>query len=326
MAAVETMVTATIPDIRSAGPGAIGIRCSDDVVRSTLQSWVDALQLSPPVPLWLDIGIAEPGKAPAGHPIFRQPGIAFYSGLHMEWRSARASATLTPDSPVACVTLSHAALARLDECARVFLSAVVILLLRRSGWHHMHGAMAFDPRGFGWLIIGDSGAGKSTTTALLAAKGWRVGSDDIVFVGDGTGGRVTVMAARTPIALRARSQRLFDAAGWGTGGTGGTPLSRRRKVGYWPEELGSQWIDRIDPDIIAFVSPGQGHVTRATPIGPREAAASLVRSSAWVLLEPELAQSHLDLLGRLAAQARSFRVRLASDLFTSPARLQELIA
>ena len=320
--------TETAAGIRNAEPSTIGIRCSDAGVRSTLQRWVDALRLSPPVPLWLDIGVGDPGNVPAGAPIFRQPGIAIYSGMRLEWSSARASATLAPDSPVASITLSHDALAQLDECARVFLSAVLILLLRRSGWHHMHGAMAYDPRGFGWLIIGDRGAGKSTTTALLAANGWRVGSDDILFVGEGRGGRVSVMAARTPIALRARAQRLFGAAGAGVGAGegGGTPLFGRRKVGYWPEQLGSRWIDRIDPDVIAFVSPGQGHVTRAAPIPPREAAAGLVRSSAWVMLEPALAQSHLDLLGRLAAQARSFRVRLAPDLFASPARLQELIA
>ena len=322
MATVRVVrATDIVTVLRRVAAGAIGIRCADAAVRSTLRQWLDALRLSPPVPLWLDIRVGDPGKVPAGAPIFRQPGIAIYSGLRLEWNSARASATLTPDSATASVTLSHAAVAQLDECARVFLSAVLILLLRHSGWHHMHGAMALDPQGTGWLIIGDRGAGKSTTTALLASQGWRVGSDDIVFVAAGTAGRVTVIAARTPIALRARAQRLFGAAG-----AGGTPLFRRRKVGYWPEELGSRWIDRIDPDVIAFVSAGQGTVTRAVPIPSREAAARLVRSSAWVLLEPALAQSHLDLLGRLASQARSFRVRLAPDLFASPARLQELIA
>jgi len=54
--------------------------------------------------------------------------------------------------------------------------------------------------------------------------------------------------------------------------------------------------------------------------------AGLVRWSAWVMLEPERAQQHLDLLARLAAQVRGYRVVLGRDLFRHPARLQELIA
>jgi hypothetical protein len=55
------------------------------------------------------------------------------------------------------------------------------------------------------------------------------------------------------------------------------------------------------------------------------ALAELVRWSAWVMLEPDLAQDHLDVLTRLTGQARCFRVTLGRDLFTRPNRLVELV-
>jgi hypothetical protein len=44
-----------------------------------------------------------------------------------------------------------------------------------------------------------------------------------------------------------------------------------------------------------------------------------------VALEPELAQAHLDLIARLARQARRYRVVLGEDLFVKPDRLGELV-
>ena len=322
-------VTAEAPSAVAAAVAAIRIHCVEHVVRARLQAWADSLRLSPPVPVALDVAIGDPPPAEVkkcgGGAVFRQPGIAIHYGapgcgdvVCVQWEAARAFATLEPGRTTATITLSPTALCRLDECERVFLTAVLILLLRRAGWHHMHGGVALDPVERGWLIVGDQGAGKSTTTALLAANGWRVGNDDVVFLGEGAPGRVALAAARTPIALREPVRSRFAAQG--------VAEPHRHKTVYWPEELGSCWIDRIEPDIIAFVSVGRGRTTRAVPVPPREALARLVRSSAWVMLEPALAQGHLDLLGRLACQVRSFRVRLAPDLFTDPERLQELTA
>lgn len=299
-----------------------------------LQAWADNLRLSIPVPIALDVAVGNPlettGARAAGK-VFRQPGVAIYTtesgAVHARWNPARATATLDPGSTTARVTLSPGAMTRLDECARVFLSAVLILLLRRVGWHHVHGGIAIDPCGKGWLIIGDSGAGKSTTTALLAASGWRVGNDDIVFLGEAGSSRdrVVVAAAHTPIALREDMNLRL--------GSTHEPLPARGKMTYWPEDLGGRWVDRVEPDVIMFISASRmasegepGTVTRAETMASPEATARLVRASAWVMLEPNLAQGHLELLARLARQARCFRVRLAEDLFTSPQRLQELIA
>ena len=239
--------------------------------------------------------------------------------MRLWWEVAPAFAELAPGAGVARVTLSPAATRQLALCTSSFLTTVLIFLLRRAGWHHVHAATAVDPaEGRGWLVAGNAAAGKSTTAALLATCGWGVGTDDLAFLTAGCEGRVTVAACRAPIALRAGGRQLLRRIG-------GIPLAERDKSAFWPEDLGGVWTPRVAPDVVVFPSIGHGRTT-ATPLGRREALTELVRWSAWVVLEPELAQPHFDLLGALARQARAFRVTLGRDLFDHPDRLAELVA
>lgn len=273
--------SATDPSVATAADAAIRIQCADNAVRAVLQAWADSLRLRTPVAVVLDIAIGTEYPE-CDEVLFRQPGVVFYTGrrgaLCARWDTARASATLEPGSMTAWITLSAAALARLDECAGVFLGAILVVLLRRVGWHYLQGAIARGPEGRGWLIVDEPGVVKSATA---------------LFLREGRRGRVVVMAA-------------------------GTPIVSGPDVDTWSDEL-------IEPDVLAFVSVGNT-ATRAEALPSREALALLIRSSAGVMIERALAQGHLDLLGRLARQARGFRVQLAPELFTSMDRLQELIA
>jgi hypothetical protein len=278
----------------------------------------------PSVPLTLEVRVVDsiPRAEDGGELVFEQPTVEIRSGspqgdVRISWTRAPAVAALAPGAMSASVLLSPKAVARLDECVQTFLLTVLIFLLRRAGWHHVHAATAIDPTGRGWLIAGNSCAGKSTTAALLASRGWPVGTDDIAFLAP-AGERVAVEAYRAPIALRRGGHELLNRAG-------GVLLERRRKVAYWPEELGSRWAPRVEPEVLLFTSVGTGR-TEIQPLGARETLAELVRWSAWVVLEPKLAQQHLDLIARLARQARRYRVTLGRDLFTNPARLGELVA
>jgi len=80
----------------------------------------------------------------------------------------------------------------------------------------------------------------------------------------------------------------------------------------------------VRPVIIALPSVNGG-ITSVTAVRPAEALAELVRWSAWVSLEPELAQEHLDLLAALAGQAACYRVSLGPDLFGGRDLLRELV-
>jgi hypothetical protein len=300
----------------------IRLVCHTPPLEPRLRAWLERTRLEPPVPLTLDVRVGDPPPAPDdGRPPFRQPGVVVRasapgSGMHLSWDVAPAVAEIDATARTARVTLSSSAVACFDECVETFFVAVLIFLLRRAGWHHIHAATAIDPQGRGWLLAGNGGTGKSTTAALFARQGWQVGTDDTAFLAPADGA-VAIAAYRAPIALRPDGYRLL---GYGDG----TALERRQKVGYWPEELGGGFAPLVVPDVILFTAVGNG-CTAATPLGARACLAELVRWSAWVILEPDLAQEHLELMTRLARQAKGYRVTLGHDLFTRPTRLADLI-
>ncbi len=265
--------------------------------------------------------MGNPAHLDDARPVFKQPAVEIRSGppqggVSINWVVAPAVAVLPADSSEANVTLSLAAASKMNRCIQTFLMTVLVFLVRRAGWHHVHGATAVDPKARGWLIAGNARDGKSTTAALLASRGWPVGTDDTAFLAD-DGERVSVKAYHGPIALRRGGYTLL-------GRQVGKFLKRRQKMACWPEELGGTWLPSVEPDILLFTTVGD-RISEAEPIGSREALTELVRWSAWVVLEPELAQEHLDLLAKLAKQAKSYRVTLGRDLFDDPNRLTELI-
>ena len=309
--------------------GGITVQCPDPRVTAVLGEWLDAGRLEPSRPLTLDITIADP--APPGpdlvQPPFRQPEVAIHvlpgrdtDTVHVRWDLAPAYAIIGARPDSAQVVLSPAAAARIDAARRTFFVSVLIFLLRRVGWHHVHAATAIDTGGRGWLFAGNSGAGKSTTAALLASRGWRIGTDDLAFLSP-AGERVSVIGFREPLALRPGGVALLDRLGAGPAAV----LTRRDKTGYWPEDLGGQWTPRVEPDVVCFTSIGDATTTVA-PLRPKETLASLVRWSAWVILEPALADQHLQLITGLARQARGFRVTLGRDLFEQRIALEDLVS
>jgi hypothetical protein len=300
----------------------IKVQSPNVAVRDRFQDWLDRTELAPPYDLVIDLSIGGAIPAPPdAEPIFQQPEISIYrhgtaDGVTICWETAPAIAEIPRHADRATVHMSEAAAEDFDRCCRYFMSAVLIFLLRRAGWHHVHAATAVDPLGRGWALAGDWKAGKSTTAALLASLGWAVGSDDMVYLTRTDAGVVTV-ARRGAIALRGGGRDLL-------GRLGGRFDAPRNKTLFTPEELGGTWAQHIRPDILAFISVGDAE-TSMERIGATEALGQLVRWSAWVILEPDLAQEHLDLLADLARQTRCYRGILGRDLFEQPDRLMELV-
>jgi hypothetical protein len=253
--------------------------------------------------------------------IFRQGDGEFRAGeplggVHITWRVAPARARIDEHRAEAVIQISRKALGEIDYLLRSFLLVSLIFLWKRDGRYHVHAGSAIDSKGRGWMLIGDSSSGKSTTTALLAARGWRVSTDDIAFL-EARGDRVAVLGFRSRIALRPGGFKLLGKAG-------GIPLESRGKTGFWPEELGSSWVQTVEPEIIVFTSIG-GDRTTMSATSPVAAMRELLQWSMWVLFEPTAAQEHLDLLARLGRQARCYHARLAPDLFAAPGALEEFL-
>lgn len=286
-----------------------------------LTAWLEGTRLAWPGAIRINVSVGDrPDFAPDDREVFRQPSVTIQAGpdsgtVRIEWESAPAIAIVHPTAAEAELWLSPDAVARFEVAERGFLLVMLIFLMRRLGWYHVHGAALIDPRGRGWLIAGDSHCGKSTTTALLATRGWQIGTDDIGFLVR-HGELVASLGVRSQIALRPGGRDLL-------GRSGGIAMVRRDKTGFWPEELGGSWAPTVTPEIIAF--PRLGERTSLTPARARTALAELVKWSLWVLCEPVCAQDHLDALGTLARQSRCFDLTLGPDLFDHPDLLEELV-
>lgn len=292
-----------------------------DQALSWIHDWLGSLGLEPPAPLTLSIEMGDPGPLRDARPAFVQPEIEIRSAgatheVVLDWKPAPARARLRRGALTAECVISPAAAKDAEALAWSFLTAVVVFLLRRVGWHHVHGAIALDPLARGWLLAGDSRSGKSTTAALLAARGWAVGSDDLAFLARaGAGAGADVVAARLPIRLRDGGLALLQRA---------APEQQRGKSAFTPEALGGRWLARARPAIIALPRV-RGTTSAARQCPPREALAALIRWSAWVALEPDYADEHLALLTALVAQSRCYELDLATDLFDREDALMGLL-
>jgi hypothetical protein len=185
-------------------------------VRAALETWIAGLRLDAPSGLTLDVAVTPAVPTALGDVVFEQPGVRFArspgaGGLRLVWDEAPAAAEVLAGATLASIWLSPAAVRRLERCSRIFLMVVLVVLLRRVGWFHLHAATAIDPDGRGWLVAGNAQAGKSTTAALLAASGWRVGTDDAAFLAR-LGERIVVRPSRTNCLARRRSS--LARQGW----------------------------------------------------------------------------------------------------------------
>ncbi|MEP6617762.1 MAG: hypothetical protein ABJE47_00545 [bacterium] len=304
----------------------VSLRASNPVVLALVGAWLADARLVLPRPVTLVIDVAPlPEPIADSRAVFRQGRVSIRTGAitentTLDWEPGLGRGVIEPGSTKARVTITELALERPNELLRSFLLNVCILLLRRIGLHHVHGAMLRDPLGRGWLLAGESGSGKSTTTALLARSGWDMGTDDITFLTAGQLPATTdVIAWRERLALRADVLDAFDQHG-------GTALTSRGKTGWFPEEVGAKWVSRVTPAVVAFTSVSGGDRSSVSPMRGKEALSRLMQCSPWVALEADVADEHLGLMTRLVQQARLLQLNLGRDLFERPDLLLELVA
>jgi hypothetical protein len=302
--------------------GSSSITSTDSALAAAVGAWLAESRMPLPPDFRIRLTVVDSvGTWDDPREIFPQGDVDIRAGeplgwVHLTWRTAPARARIDEEEAEAIVEVSRAALEQLDYFLRSFLLVTLIFLWKRAGHYHMHAGTAVDPGGRGWMLVGDSCSGKSTTTALLAACGWQVSTDDIAFL-TARDDRAAIVGFRSPIALRPGGFELLGRAG-------GVPLASRGKTGFLPEELGGRWIQTIEPEIIVFTSVGRER-TVLEPMSGADVMALLLHRSPWVLFEPTAAQEHLDLLARLCRQAKSYRGTLAPDLFAAPGALEDFL-
>jgi hypothetical protein len=199
---------------------------------------------------------------------------------------------------------------------------VLLLLLRRRELFALH-ASAVVERGAGCLLVAPSENGKSTSTFALVRRGWSYLGDDALLLqqaGDG----VEALALRRDLCLDPALRKPFpEVALHGQPG----PFAARGKHrldmrALFPDRL----VDRCLPRVLLFPEIVREARSHLVPVSPPEVLARLVAQSAVLALDLEMVPRHVELLGCLARQARSYRLLAGRDLAAHPEGVADLLS
>lgn len=186
------------------------------------------------------------------------------------------------------------------------------VLLAGLGRALIHGAAVLPPGDGAWILVGDSGSGKSTTCATLCRAGWPYLSDDQVVLSSADRG-LTAEGWVRPFHLDPGLER---------GERSGAKVSRD-PASLFPGQR------RVTAPLAGLLLPkvAPKHATALAPADPAEALAELIRQSPWVLLDRGAAPVVLDLLAAAASRCRPpRRLTLGADSYGSSERMTSVFA
>jgi hypothetical protein len=293
--------------------GALGItveeRATGFVARWLPQGLSDVLQ-SPHAAIEVKTGpVAE---APETMPTLTVgPVRGWMSERYLILRGASAGADVDLTSGRAVVRVDPGAGEPGEGDVYGMLTIAAGVLLAGLGRALIHGAAVVPPGDGAWVLVGDSGSGKSTTCATLCRAGWSYLSDDQVILSTGDRG-VTVEGWVRPFHLD---------AGWQRGERSG-PKRTHDAAGLFPGLR--RTTAPLAGLLLPKVAPKQS--TATSPADPAEALAELIRQSPWVLLDRGAAPVVLDLLAAAASRCRPpHRLILGADSYGAPERMSKVL-
>lgn len=191
------------------------------------------------------------------------------------------------------------------ELARV-TSFAVCAALRRFGMFELHGAGVVAPETeTGVLIIGPSGSGKSTLTTQLASAGWGYLSDD------------ELLLSLNDEEIEARGFRSFFALA----DSKGSVKNCFEPAGVFVAPR----VDKIAPRFLFFTRISGANETQLHELTQAETMSRLIRACPWATYDTAVAGPHLQLLSRLARQAKGFNFMAGTDLL-EPEKASRLLS
>ena len=189
------------------------------------------------------------------------------------------------------------------------LSQAFSAALRRCGLFELHSGAVVPPgEADALLIAGQSGSGKSTVTAKLAAAGWSYLSDDTLLLRDAVT-NIEAITLRQFFALTPATVATLPSMQV-------TPPRDRRKERFTPQDFFSgPQIESAKPRVILFSKITGEPASRLVKLTSSQSMARLLKFCPWACYDANSAADHVNLLGRLAREAAGFDILAGTDLF-----------
>ncbi len=212
------------------------------------------------------------------------------------------------------------------------LQIALVLALRRAGLFHLHGAALVLGSGVPVLVVGGSGAGKTTTTlALLEAGAEYLGDDALYLAAGARAGGVDVVAFPRAFhlgpATLATFPRLLPLADPPAAHGDKRPLNparayRGRFRPFFSLPAGPAGALALFPSIAAAEEE-----TALAPLARADAFGHLLASSGALIIPAAAGRAeNLALLGALLGALRCHEIRLGADVLAAPAAVAARIA
>jgi hypothetical protein len=203
-----------------------------------------------------------------------------------------------------------------------FLLSPLLFLMHRFGYFELHAA-ACAHQDSGYLLLGQSGSGKTTAALSLIASGWNYLSDDAIVVSAEPEGGILARPLRRSFSLK--PDCLDRNPGLALYARESVPKTNKRRFDprqIWPD----QYSPATKPRFIIDCQVTKSEKTRITPISRAESLARLVGSTPWLMFDRPTAPAHLEMFRSLAATCFGFELKAGRDLLRDRKQLASLIA
>ena len=192
--------------------------------------------------------------------------------------------------------------------------------LRRRGMFLLHAFAACPPRAGAVLLVGDIGAGKTTTGLALLHAGWRLLSNDSpILSADKSGGLQVLSYPGLLSAYPDTLARFPELAALNS------QAARQQKSLFAAEAIYPQvWADSAAPGALVFPKIEQRAEHKLERLPAPEALQMILPHSIeqW---DRAMIPAHLALLTQLVQAVPAYQLRLAPDIDSLPALLEEII-
>jgi hypothetical protein len=209
--------------------------------------------------------------------------------------------------------------------ARASLEIALSLALREEGLHHLHAAALVRPEGASIVIVGGSGAGKTTATIALIEAGYAFLGDDALLVEESREGP-RLCAFPRPFHVGPRTLAAFPRLAPHARARASAVAADKRDLDPDLAFPGKRLPTCAAPRLVLHPRVEPDLPTELSPLPKSDALGNLLASSGGLVIDgPSDKKAHLALLGALVNGARHLDLRLGVDLLHDPSILARAV-